>query len=99
MSPSAHADQNNQLRCWLSLPPVVDEAENAVEEAAQAATPHEEVAPASASQFPAFYANQPATSRFAPTYATGTTSMAPAQNVPTYKLQTDVNGNQYFVHI
>lgn len=57
------------------------------------------VAPASASQFPAFYANQPATSRIAPTYATGTTSMAPAQNVPTYKLQTDVNGNQYFVHI
>ena len=60
---------------------------------------HMTVAPASASQFPAFYANQPATSRFAPTYATGTTSMAPAQNVPTYKLQTDVNGNQYFVHI
>lgn len=57
------------------------------------------VAPASASQVPAVYANQPATNQFAPTYATGTTSMAPAQNEPTYKLQTDVNGNQYFVQI
>ena len=56
-------------------------------------------APASASQVPAVYANQPATNQFALTYATGTTSMAPAQNEPTYKLQTDVNGNQYFVQI
>lgn len=57
------------------------------------------VAPASASQFPAYYATQPATSRVAPTYGTGTTSMAPAQNEPTFMLQTDVNGNQYFVQI
>jgi len=55
------------------------------------------VAPASASQFPAFYANQPATSRFAPTYATGTTSTAPAQKQQAYTIRTDASGKQYLV--